>query len=158
MAYKSIHTKKAEVTEAMNAMVSRAGDLRGYFNRVLYDEYKLLQIKRWQKYNNDKAFTGGKWKELNESYAKWKARKFKSYPYQGKRIGIRTGHLFQAAVGEKKGTKWHRKLVKPRSIRIFIDLDYAKYFDKDRPITTYSEGTMKRLRRGIANYIRTGKQ
>jgi hypothetical protein len=157
MSFKLYETKQNEVTKAMEDMVKRGGDLRGYFNRVTYDEYKLLQVRRWKRYNSDKAFEGGRWEENKEPYKTWKRKKYKGYPYQGRRIGIRTGLLLQSVVGEKEGRKFHRKLVKPRSLMIFIMLEYAKYYDEARTFTTWSDGTMQRLRRGVRDYVRTGK-
>ena len=157
MAHKNLETKKAEVTAALNEMVSRAGNISGYLNRVVYDQYKLLQIKRWKSYNASMDFTKGRWADLDKNYADWKRRKYKTYAYQGKRIGIATGLLFQSIVGEKNGISFHNKITTNHSLKIFVSLDYAKYYDLKRTTSSWHPKTLERIEKGITNYVRTGE-
>lgn len=137
-----------DVTTRLTEMVGKVGNMQGFLNRVIYQEYRLIQINRWDTENRSE---GSQWPSINRLYASYKLHRFAQYPYAGAKMGVATGTLLQGAVGPSSN---HRKIATKSSLVVSTTVPYATHFDADRSINTYSKKTMDRLRGMVKDYVK----
>jgi hypothetical protein len=153
-------------TARLMAMKERCsgGSIRSYLNRVVYNQYKLAQIARW---NSENGTETGTWTPLNEKYALRKLKDCAKYPYSGTKMLIAEGTLFQAVIGDGgSGKQYHRKVVDKNSITIGVssDLKYARFVNDGtpkmpaRPFMEWSKGTKASIIQGMKDFLLRGKQ
>lgn len=128
---------EGEVTSRLMSALSRGNDLRGYLDRVVFGQYCEAQIKRFE---TEGASEGAKWRALDSKYEAYKKRKFASYPYGGRRIGVGYGNLLKVSVGKdseivtdthQTGKNAGKKYEKKRSTIVkHSGLKSGKYFYK----------------------------
>lgn len=131
--------------------MDRANSIESYLNRVVVDQYQIVQRKRWMTEN---ASEGQRWEALNPIYAASKLTRFKSYEGGGTKMLIATGKLFKSVIGPGAG---FRKVTTPRSLTISTTNEYAEYVDEVRPFTRYSRETIKKINQGVFDYITRNK-
>lgn len=151
----ALESKQSGIEGKLTQMMNRARSMEAYLDRVLFRQYQKAQLARWQSEN---ASEGETWAPLNETYRKWKRKKFASYPGGGNALMIRTGKLMQAATGQD--TEGFYKIVTNRGIKIGINLSqipYAGYASKHRPTMVFSEETLSAWRQGIKQFISKGQ-
>jgi diphthamide synthase subunit DPH2 len=141
--------KRNEVTNRLMTKVGQFGNMAAVFNRVLYPMYQRAQIERW---DTENASEGQKWKRLNPSYKKEKLRVFAAFPYAGRKMGVATGTLLPSVVGGGS-SRFHRKMVTKRSMKIYTSVPYAAEFDKVRPFTTFGKKTQEKFRAAVKEFI-----
>lgn len=145
--------KNPGVRDSLNAMVSRARNIRSYLNTVVVRQYQDAQMKRFQTENESEGAT---WVPLTPRYLAQKLIKYAESPGGGRKMLIATGRLSDAALMRGEG---YYKIVDNRSIRIGIDdgmIPYAKYVARTRPFMTFGSDTLAQMRAGIKNFIRKG--
>lgn len=156
MANVSFLRKQNDVTDRLNAMVTRARDVRSYLNTTVVRQYQTAQLNRWQTENASESDT---WDSLNDRYAKWKAKKFASYPGGGKVMLVREGKLVSAATLRDGGASSY-KIVTQTGIRIGINdgnLPYAKWVAGKRPFMSFGDATLSEMRAGLRAFIGKGQ-
>lgn len=140
------------VEEALEGMIRRANLVSGYLNRVVYQEYRIAQRKRWMQENDDPDFTGGPWAQLDAKYAEQKRKKYGDNPFgRGTKMLIASGRLFNSVVGPSGGD--HHKIVDNKEIRIFTTVPYAKFVDEDRTFSSWSLVFKRRIYKGLRDYL-----
>lgn len=142
-----IIVKRSQVTDRLFGKIRALGNIQGFANRVLYQEYRRLQIERWETEN---VSQGERWKKLNPGYRKSKLLVYKDFPYGGRRVGVATGRLIKSSVGPSPE---HRKLPTSRGFRVFTAVPYAGEFDEKRTITTFSKETRESIAAKIREYL-----
>lgn len=135
------------INQVLEGYVNRANSLESYLNRVVVEQYRIVQRKRWITEN---ASEGTQWDRLNPTYARYKLSAFKAYEGAGTKILIATGKLFKSVIGPGAGFK---KVTTPRSLTISTTVDYAGHVDEVRPFTRYSSETIRKIHKGIVDYI-----
>ena len=141
------------IGDYLKGMLDRAGLVRGWLNRVAYPMIIKAQQMRWM---TEGASEGDGWAPLkNESYRKYKLKKYRDYPGGGRKLLIATGRLYQGMDGEN--TADHYKLVTDTSLEVGTTVSYAKYVNETRNIVDLGPETVDALVSGLSDYIITGK-
>jgi hypothetical protein len=140
------------ITSALKGMVSRAGLVRGWLNRVGYPIIIEAQRMRWASEN---ATEGASWKPLSAKYEKYKTRRFASAPGGGRKMMIASGRLIAGVTGDDP--KDHYKLVEDTKLSVGTTVPYAEYANEARNFTELSSTTTKELADKLGEYIRTGQ-
>ncbi len=140
------------ISNVLKGMVSRAGLVRGWLNRVGYPMIIEAQRMRWASEN---ATEGASWRPLSAKYEKYKTRKFASAPGGGRKMMIASGRLIAAVTGDDP--KDHYKLVEETRLSVGTTVPYAGYANEARNFTELSSATTKDLADKLGEYIRTGK-
>lgn len=147
MSTVSLKTLEDGIGQSLKAMISRARNMQGFLNRVVYKEYQNAQRERWISENDSE---GTRWKRLTKPYSDYKKTKFASYPGSGNRMLVATGRLYQSVIGPSSE---HYKLTTSKSITIGTRVPYAKYVDEERTFTTFGEDFGKNIGEKLAKYL-----
>jgi hypothetical protein len=139
------------ISKVLSGMISRAGLVRGWLNRVGYPMIIEAQRMRWASEN---ATEGASWKPLNPKYERYKAKKWASAPGGGRKMMIASGRLVDSVTGDDR--KDHYKLVEEKRLSVGTTVPYAKYADEARNFTDLSDTTTQDLSDRLGEYIRTG--
>lgn len=151
----SVTTQKDGIRQSLKAMLSRAGMVAGFMQRVTFEELKLAQEQRWITENQSE---GSAWTRLDPTYASYKKKRWASSPGGGTKMMIASGTLVAAATGRGPGMI---KLISDTSFVVSIDkgvVPYAEYAAETRPIMRFSDSTVNRWKKQIADYIFKGKE
>lgn len=135
-------------------MINRAKDPRAFLNTVILNMYANAQLQRWQSENSSET---GQWTQLNQKYAKYKKKRFASFPGAGNALMIATGKLSMAASLRGPG---YKKLVSVNSLEVSIDdtvIPYAKYAAVKRPIMQFGGATIESMKTVLGKYLMTGE-
>lgn len=141
----------------LNGMLSRSKQVRGWLNRVAYPKIIEAQQMRWQ---SEGASEGEPWKALDDKYAKYKLKKFRDYPGQGRKMLVATGRLVSGMTGGNN--VWssgsyragdHYKLVTENSLETGTTISYAKFVNEARNFTELSPETVQRLEEELREYL-----
>lgn len=154
MVSASFQSVEDGITRSLQAMVERGRSVSAYLNRAVFREFQEAQIQRFETQGSSEGMA---WPALNEKYAKWKRKKYASYPGGGNVMMIRTGTLASGAEGRDSG--YFYKAVDDTSITIGINvsaLPYAKYAGNARPFMSFSDQTLIEWHQGIRDYITKG--
>ena len=153
--------KDTNIEDRLKGMLTRAGLLASFMQRVTLQDYIDAQKRRFETKNSSEGAT---WKSLNEQYAERKARDFADAPGGGKEIMIRTGNLYFNAIGRGSG---FRKEITNSKFIVGIDpagaldpktgKEYVQYAAEVRPFMEFSELTLSKWRKKIADYVEAGK-
>lgn len=145
----NISVKQIEkgINRTIEGYLDRANSIESYLNRVVVDQYRIVQRKRWMTEN---ASEGQRWESLNPDYARAKLTRFKSYEGAGTKMLIATGKLYKSVIGPGTG---FRKITTPRSLTISTTNEYAEHVDEVRTFTLFSRETWNKITQGIYDYI-----
>ncbi len=142
----------------MKGMLSRSKQVRGWLNRVAYPKIIQAQQMRWM---TEGASEGEGWAPLkSETYAKYKLKKYRDYPGQGRKLLVATSRLVDAMTGGnniwtsgagKAGD--HYKLVTDSSLETGTTIAYAKYVNEQRNIVDLSPETVNELTNELIKYL-----
>lgn len=138
-----------DVSRRLEDKVKKVGNMSAFLNRVIYQEYRMIQIERWDSENRSEGHQWSRYRD--KAYASIKRRRFAGYPYAGEKMGVATGDLLKSAVGPSPK---HRKIVKKSSLVVSTSVPYAQYFDENRTISALSKRTVSRLRDMVKEYVR----
>ncbi len=141
------------IGDYLKKMISRAGQVRGWLNRVAYPKIIKAQQMRWI---TEGASEGDGWAPINPTYARYKLRKYADYPGAGRKLLIATGRLYQGMTGENRAD--HYKLATETTLEVGTTVSYAKYVNETRNIVELSPETVESLVSGLSEYIMTGKE
>ena len=176
-----IFSKKTEVRQKLDAMITRGSSNEAFFIRVAYPLYQARQMRRWITEN---ASEGQKWAPLNEKYKEWKRRHFAGYAGNGEKMLIATGKLASSVIGRELkgdidkveivfndegkpkrittnlsggGMKHHFAAVTNKQLHVWTDVEYAATVNRTRPIWKFGEDFNKRLRAAYKGWFTTGQ-
>jgi len=138
------------ILDYLNELMDRAssGKVKGYLNRVVYKQIIEAQQKRWM---TEGASEGKQWIPLNPEYRQRKLKKFASYQGGGRKMLIATNRLVDSMTG--KSNQDHFKLVTERRIEVGSLVEYARYVDEKRDITTFGDKTINEILKGLNDYL-----
>lgn len=142
------------INNRLDKIISNVNTVRGYINRVVYEQYQRAQIERWKSAGSGArdvtTSEGDRWPRLNPGYLKYKRARFAGAPYGGNQMLVATGRLLREAVVAKKRTLRY-------GIEVYVTTPYAKDVAAVRPFMTFSKKTRGKILDGIRKYIRDGK-
>lgn len=139
------------IEQRLKGMLDRSNSISSYLNRNLFRQYQKAQIDRWKTEN---ASEGDTWEPIDPTYAKYKRKKFASYPGGGNVTMVATGKLASAAQAENPA--YYYKIVTNSKFVIGINtgaLPYAQYPGEHRPYMSFSDDHIADMRKGISDYI-----
>ena len=139
------------IQNKLSGMISRAGLVRGWLNRVGYPLIIEAQRLRWV---SEGASEGKTWAALNPEYARYKLKKFADAPGGGRKMLVATGRLVDSVTGDN--TKDHYKLVEETRLSAGSLVAYAKFVDEKRNFTILGDATIKNIADQLGEYIRNG--
>jgi phage gpG-like protein len=139
----------------LKGMLSRTQQVRGWLNRNAYQIIKNAQYMRWM---TEGASEGEGWAPLNPKYAKYKLKKFRDYPGQGRKMLVATGRLASAMTGGKRTSQASiagdaYKLATDTSLEVGTTISYAKYVNEARNIVELSPETVQALEDELRDYL-----
>lgn len=149
----SLTTLVDGITEKINAMVKRANTLPQFFQRNLKRRYLDAQKKRWMSENETAEVDGGKWKELEPTYAAKKLTRFKGYPGGGRKMLIATNRLVDSILA--RSTEY-REVTGDKSWIVSTTVPYAGYVDEKRTITEFSKDFYHGINKDLVTYVKEG--
>lgn len=139
---------KLQIKQVTNSILAKQKQMatirakaRSYFAREVYKIFRKAQMQRWK---TEGKSEGKKWKKLNKKYARYKRIKYASYKGHGRRMLIGTYTLFPSIVGQDKSH--HYRIYTRTGLIIGTDLEYAKYVDEARNITSWSKSTKEKFK------------
>jgi hypothetical protein len=88
--------------------------LAAFLNKNVVDAYFVAQKKRWMTQGESE---NKRWEQLNPLYASYKLKKFKEYPFGGRKMMIATGFLWESVTSRSKGFK---KVLNPNGKSLVI--------------------------------------
>jgi len=135
------------IEKQLNGYVQRANAVEGYLNRVVVEQYRNIQRKRWQTQN---ASEGTSWDPVTIDYGNWKRVAFADYEGAGLKLMIATGNLMRGVIGPGEG---FRKVSTPRSLTLSTTVPYAGFANEARTFSTYSTESIQMITRGITSFI-----
>lgn len=139
---------RRDVTDRLLGKVAKMGNIDGFLKRVIYQDYRAFQAKRW---DTEGASEGMSWERLNPTYRRRKEIRFANYEYGGKKMGVATGRLLKSAVGPSED---HRVTVGGGRLTVVSTVPYAAYFDDKRSISRWSEASIKAMKDRIREYLK----
>lgn len=150
MAESGIKALNNTITEALEAMVSRASFTSGFLTRVVYPDYQNAQRTRWINENSGEDFAGGAWPALNVKYAEQKKKRFADYEGSGSKMLIATNRLQKSVIGPGED---HQRVIDATSIRINTRVPYAVYVDSVRSFSGWSPIFYSKIYKKYSDYI-----
>ena len=142
------------ILRSLTEMMDRTKLGAGYLNRVVYNQYKRRQRKRWMTENVSEQQP--KWAALTPAYESYKKKKWASYPGAGSKTMIRTQRLFNAVTGDNDKSE-HRKIIIGKTrIEIGWTTPYAVFTEEMRPVNTWDPKQDKQMYDGFVKYLMDG--
>lgn len=136
------------IGDVLRGMIDRAGTVRGWLNRVAYPKIIAAQRQRWM---TEGASEGDGWEPLTPKYARYKLKKFASYPGAGQKLLIATNRLVNGMTGDNRND--HYKLVTETRLEVGTTVPYGKYVNERRNIVDLGPDTVSELTDGLRDYI-----
>lgn len=136
------------IEKQLQGYVSRANALEGYLNRVVTQQIKNFQARRWMTENSSE---GTRWHALEPGYAARKRREFKSYPGAGTKILVATDTLRKSVTGSVDDG--YKAVTTPRSLTVTTSVKYAGAVDEQRTFSTWSRESRREILDGISRFL-----
>lgn len=175
---KGIKMVRDDFSDVMKTLLDRSKSPQAGFARI-YKVYQRLQTERFMTEN---ASEGSKWNELNDTYKKYKTKRYgggpkrgggtwKSFPGNGTKMLIGTGTLAGAVIGpgspfDSAGTSAHRAIFSATSMSIQVaegepnaegkTFDYASYVDEKRPFMAFGDASISEMKDELTKFIFQG--
>jgi len=152
------------IKDRLDAMLSDGMDMRVLFSRSIYPKYQQAQIKRWRTRSASEDTT---WESYKSSQLRPKSRetllkrrRFKDYPYKGRKDLVATGRLLASIVGPSDKMKSlghapadHRKIIKRLRMEIATTVEYAEDVAERFDIMEFSDKTEQSWQREMERYL-----
>jgi hypothetical protein len=127
------------------------GALQTIVYPFLFEGDQSVQARRWM---SQGASEGYPWKPLNKSYAKYKLKRYASYPGGGSKLLVAKSRLLGANTGRPTQGGDINKLIQNGTLYVRVAVPYAGYVNSDREIKRFSPETYRAVTDKVKQYMK----
>lgn len=136
-------------TQRLEDMVSKGKDSRSFIKKHLKPFYIDAQRER---FDSENVSQGSQWEALSPKYAKYKLKKYATFPGGGRKINVATGRLYRTLTFQEDNAI--NEMTDDRTWIVIFDVPYGKFVNEARPVLKFNNSFTSQIREKFIEYMR----
>lgn len=144
------------ITKSLDEKVTRAKSAEAFLRLKIFPIYQKAQNERFMSGNTTE---GAAWPAISSTYASYKQKRYKGYPYGGSKVNIATSTLFYGvAINPDRVITSSSMVISPSTRENNPETgksltSYAKYANAERPFMKFGSDTTGDIKRAIRRWM-----